>query len=66
MIRKQKDGTTVIACVRGASSSTKKITTKELEEIQEKTPTLTIPCANGEHEDCPGEGCECDCKHKHL
>lgn len=63
MFQKMRNGEVVI-CVRGASSSTKKITTKELEAIQVKTPTLTIPCMNGDHEDCGGEGCECDCKHK--
>lgn len=23
--------------------------------------TLTIPCSNKEHEDCGGDGCECEC-----
>lgn len=60
-----KHRTVIIACGPGVRKGDlqKKITMKELEELQEKTPTLTISCANGEHEDCGGEGCECDCKH---
>lgn len=59
----------IIACgpgVKKGGLQNKKITTKELEELQEKTPTLTISCANGEHDDCGGEGCECTCNHNSL
>jgi len=65
LTQKTKESEVVIACIRGASSSTKKITTRELEAIQEKTPTCSIPCANGSHEDCGGSGCECDCHQQH-
>lgn len=68
MIEIGKDRKVMIMCAprahRGGLQN-RKITTKELEAMQEKTPTRTIPCANGDHEDCSGEGCECECNHGH-
>lgn len=60
MIIKTKDGGSAIVCVRGNADR------KYIERVVgpiEKTPTLTIPCHNGQHEVCGS--CDCDC-HKPI
>ena len=47
-----------IVCVRGEASAA------DIEAFvgpTEKQPMTSIPCGNGDHEDCGGEGCECGC-----
>lgn len=59
MIRRTKDKQVIIACVRGTAAK------EELDELTgpaEKTPTLTIPCNNGQHGQC--SMCDCACHAK--
>lgn len=60
MIQRTKDGRVVMVCIRGSG----KLTVAELTTLQGKTPTLTIPCSSGEHDDCGGSACECGCHTK--
>lgn len=50
--------TSVIICARRTARQAQ---TAEVAALETKTPTLAIPCAMGEHEDCGGSGCECPC-----
>lgn len=58
MIQRTKDGKVAMVCIRGEATS------QDLEKIfgpAEKQPMTSIPCGNGDHEDCGGDGCECSC-----
>lgn len=63
MIRRTKDGGIAIVCVRGEA------TEGDIEKIfgpVEKDTMTSIPCGNGDHEDCGGDGCKCRCHEQHT